>query len=369
MKTFPLALLCVALQIASPARAAETPLRVIAEFPHRPTGVAVAADGRLFVCLPFSNYTDPSAFTASVVTLGPGREPEPYPDAAWNRIPSRHPDADPQTLFLNVQSLTLDDQGTLWLLDRGRPLGGDLVPGGAKLVGVDTATHAVTRVVVFPEPLAEGNFLNDVRVDAGRGVAYVTDTGNGGVIVVDLEAGAARLALEPGFTSPAEPTPIVKGLAIGAKKRASVPATADGLALSPGGETLYLQDHPWVGRPLHAVPTAALRDASLSPAEVAAELRSLGPTVHSDGIQTDAQGRVHFTDYEHDALTRRNQDGTLEVVAYNNRLSWPDAIAFGADGTAYVPNAKFHQTYSGPGGSDASEPPFELFAVPAPGQR
>lgn len=342
----------------------EVRLETVAELPYRPTGIVVTGDGRVIVSMPFSNYTDPNTFVAALAIIGNG-PPQPYPDARWNRKPSDHPGADPQTLFLNVQSHTMDESGIIWVLDRGRPLGGVLVPGGAKIVGIDSATDQVTNVTPFDDALARGNFLNDLRVDGERQIAYVTDTANGGVIVVDLKSGAARRALESGFVAFAEETPISQGVVIDGTRRNSVPRTADGIALSADRETLFLQSHPWVGRRLYSVPTAVLRDQDILPTEVREHVRSLGSAVFSDGIQTDAQDRLYFTDYEHEAIIRREVDGTLTVLAQDPRISWPDAIDFGPDGSLYFTVAKFHQLYGGPDGSDISAHPFQVFRLEA----
>lgn len=53
--------------------------------PHRPTGVAVAEDGRVFVSFPFTDYSRPELFTASLVEIVDKGRAQPYPNRFWNR--------------------------------------------------------------------------------------------------------------------------------------------------------------------------------------------------------------------------------------------------------------------------------------------
>lgn len=178
-----------ALTVAAPtdAPAASPAIEIVAELPQRPTGIAVASDGRVFVSLPFADYADPAKFIGALVVLGRGGVLQPFPNAGWNTNPETAT-APADRRFVNVQGHTIAG-GTLWALDRGRPRGKPVVAGGAKLVGIDLARGEVRRVIAFDAAFARDNFLNDVRVDPASGTAYVTNTGNGGVIVVDLATG------------------------------------------------------------------------------------------------------------------------------------------------------------------------------------
>lgn len=157
--------------------------------------------------------------------------------------------------------------------------------------------------------------------------------------------------------------PVAQGVVIATERRHETPRTADGLALSPDGAWLYLQGHPWVAPDLYRVPTRALRDATLTPDRVAENVEHVGRTVFSDGIEADPQGRVYFTDYEAEAITRRDPDGRLVQVVHDARLSWPDAIAFGPDGSMYATVAQFHLLAAANRGVDRSRPPFPIVRV------
>lgn len=369
MKSAMILTLAAALAAAFPfaTSADASRLQHVAAFDHRPTGVAVTSGGRLTVSLPFSIYSDPERFTLSLAVIGDDGAARPYPNTAWNRRPTDVPEAEYDEIFVNLQSHTVDREGQMWVLDRGRPLGGPAVPGAAKLVQVDTVTDTIVRVIAFDPRFAENNFLNDVRVDPERGLAFVTDTSNGGVIVIDLASGGQRWGLRGGdWMTYSERPPTVQGVTIAEARRRSVPQGPDGLALSPDGDWLYLQAHPWVSPTLYRVPVSALADTALSPTDVEARIERVAGTVFSDGIETDEAGRVYFTDVESEAVSRLdpNDPGAgVERLVSDPRLSWPDAIGIAADGALYVTTAQFHRLPAANAGVDRSERPFEVLKL------
>jgi len=96
-----------------------------------------------------------------------------------------------------VQALHVDTRDRLWILDPANPRFEDVVPGGPKLACVDLGRDRVRRVYRFgPGAAPPDAYLNDVRVDAARGVAYLTDSGNGALVVLDLRSGRARRLLD-----------------------------------------------------------------------------------------------------------------------------------------------------------------------------
>ena len=97
---------------------------------------------------------------------------------------------------MSVQSVVVDPDDRLWLLDTGSTEFGPTLPGGPKLVGVDLKTNKVFKTIRFPrEVVLETTYLNDTRFDLRRGkggVAYITDSslkGPNGLIIVDLATG------------------------------------------------------------------------------------------------------------------------------------------------------------------------------------
>lgn len=111
----------------------------VASSRERWTGVAVSTDGRIFSNFP--NWSEEHA--NSVVEVTDTANFKVYPDAEWNNWKG----TDSENHFVCVQSVYIDDNNFLWVLDAANPQrGGEyqgVVPGGAKLVKIDLGTNTV----------------------------------------------------------------------------------------------------------------------------------------------------------------------------------------------------------------------------------
>ncbi len=329
-----------------------------------PTGVTVAPNGRIFVNYP--QWGDNAPFAVGELKNG---KVTAYPSQAFNTADPTHA---AQTL-ISVQSVVADGANRLWILDTGAPGFVAPIAGGAKLVAVDLATDKVTRTIVLDSSVVlPTTYVNDVRFDlrVGKaGVAYITDSsikGPGGLIVVDLDTGHAirRLSGHPSTMPDKGFVPVIEGkplMSRPAKGKASPWLVAsDGIAISADGKTLYYC--ALSSRHLFAVPTALLRDASVSEADLAKAVRDLGMKGASDGLAEDDKGRVYGGDYEHNGI-RRYADGHWETLVTDPRILWPDTFSVGTDGYLYF---TANQLYRQPGfheGKDERKQPYELLRV------
>ncbi|MHB0776122.1 L-dopachrome tautomerase-related protein [Halomonas sp. WWR20] len=345
-------------------------------YDQMPTGITVTQDGRRFVSYP--RWGDGIEFTVAELKDG---EEVPYPSADFNQ-----PDTDnPGESLISVQSVVAPGDGHVWLLDTGRlPDSGYSASGrlnnGAKLVAVDLATDEVDRTIVLPEEAAlDSTYLNDVRFDFTQGeggFAYITDSsfsGPGAIIVVDLASGEAWRKLSGHASTQAEPdfVPMVEGqrltLATAESEENIRRVPADGIALSPDGETLYYS--ALSGHHLYSVPTRLLRERSTSAQGATDAVQDLGSKGGaSDGMLMDASGRLYTTDYEHNAIHRYDTgSGKWETLVHDPRLLWPDTLSLGPEGELYVTANQLHRqaTYKG---EDERQPPYVLFKIPVDAQ-
>ncbi|WP_426153492.1 L-dopachrome tautomerase-related protein [Pseudomonas sp. DC3000-4b1] len=358
--------------------AAEKPVGVLdlvhAFHDAMPTGVTVSETGRIFVNFP--RWGDKVPFTVGELRNG---QVQPYPNAAINvEDPS-----DPAKGFISVQSVVADGNGRLWVLDTAAPEFSAPRPGGAKLVAIDLATNRVVKTLVFPaEVILPSTYVNDMRFDfrVGReGTVYVTDSsvsGPGGIIVMDIASGKASRRLSGARQTSVDPAfvPVVEGrpalLSKGADgKTKPLGVASDGIALSPDGGTLYFS--PLSSRHLYAVPTASLRDSSLSDAQLQAAVQDLGEKGASDGLEADADGAVYATDYEHNGIRKRQADGQWRTIVHDPRVLWPDTMAIGPDGYLYFTANQLHRSPGFNDGHDLRSKPYSLLrvkidAAPAP---
>lgn len=327
------------------------------------TGIAVSKTDRRFVSSP--NWHDGHGW--SVAELKPDGSVIPYPDLFWNRFDERL-SLPPASQFVCVQSVYVDAADRLWVLDPASPKLAGVIPGGAKLVQFDLATDRAVRVIQFDDSIApQASYLNDVRVDVPRNVAYITDSGLGAIVVVDLESGKARRLLADDPRTKAEDiVPIIEGRELrfsGGPNAGKVPQIhSDGIALSTNGEWLYWQ--ALTARTLYRVPTDVLRDPTSTDERIAAAVKSLGPSVMTDGMEIDSRGTIYFTALEKGAIMTRTPDGLMQTIASDPRIIWPDSFAFGPDNSLFFTTAQINRTsWFSPGGTMPTTPYF-VFRIP-----
>ena len=163
-------------------------LREVASFPDKQiTGVGVSTkSGRIFVNFPY--WSDDHSISVAEIVNG---QPKAFPNDEWNKPGSAG------SHFICVQSVLVDDQDNLWVLDPAAPKMQEIVKGGPKLVKIDLATNQVVQTIPFGEDVApKKSYLNDVRIDTRTNTAFITESAKGAIIVVDLKSGKARRLLD-----------------------------------------------------------------------------------------------------------------------------------------------------------------------------
>jgi len=330
-----------------------------------PTGVTVSRGGRTFVCFP--RWGDPVEFTVAEIKDG---RAVPYPDLQTNKL-----NTDNQTnCFISVQSVVVDPQDRLWILDTGSINMQPVKQGAPKLLCYDLTSNKQVKRVDFPQHVAlPTTYLNDVRFNlklGKEGTAFITDSsdsGPNGIIVVDLASGDSwrKLNDHPSTKADENFAPVVEGQPLMAREPGQPPAYmkmgSDGIALSGDGKTLYYC--PLSGHKLASVPTDALADRNRSDEQVAQAVKTYRKDYGSDGLECDAQGNLYLTDYENNAVHRRpaNDVNHDEIIAQDPRMIWPDTLSIGSDGYLYFTanqlnrQKKFHE------GKDLRKEPFVLF--------
>jgi sugar lactone lactonase YvrE len=331
-----------------------------------PTGVTVSHTGRIFVCFP--RWGDPVEFTVAELKDG---KAVAFPNADLNRF---RPDQ-PTEGLISVQSVVVDPRDRLWLLDTGSVNFGPTYLGGPRLIGIDLRNNQVFKQIIFPPTVAlKTTYLNDIRFDLRRGkggMAFITDSADKGpnaIIVVDLDKGDCwrRLNDHPSTKGEKGFLPVVEGRTLMSRPPKGPPSHlamgADGIAISHDGKRLFYC--PLASRRLFSVSVDALANLDLSDDMVDRTVIDHGDKGGAaDGMESDAEGRVYVTNYEHNAILRLKTDGTYETLVHDPRVLWPDTLSLAADGYLYFTANQLHRMGRFHHGKDLRQRPYSLFRI------
>jgi sugar lactone lactonase YvrE len=136
---------------------------------------------------------------------------------------------------------------------------------------------------------------------------------------------------------------------------------SDGIAIGADGKRLYYC--PLMSRRLYSVSAEALADPALSEEQVAKTVEDLGDKGASDGLESDAEGRVYATNYETNSVLRRSADGRYETLVHDPRVLWPDTLSLASDGYLYFTANQLHRQPMFHRGKDRRQKPYSLFRV------
>ena len=300
------------------------------------TGIAVSKKGRVFVCFP--RWETP--YVMGMAEILDNDTARGYPDAEWNQF-ARDPQSPPTgDHFISIQSLYIDDKDRLWVLDSASPSMAGVVRGGGgpKLIQIDMATNQVSLVIRFDEKAApDQSYFNDVRIDTAAEYAFISDSGLGAIVAVDLRTGVARRLLEDNPSTKADQSviPVVEGRELRRPGHDGVPGEVpqvhcDGIALDTKGGYLYWQ--ALTGKHMYRIDTRFLKSPTALPYQLSDAVEDLGETVVADGMEADRLGNVYMAALEENGIAARTRRGELRHLISDDRLIWPDSLAIGPAG-------------------------------------
>jgi len=354
----PITILLAALVLWTlPSRAADTNLvQVFRDNLSQFTGVALSKTGRLFVNYP--RWQGPH--DADVVEVSSNGISHPYPDKEWN---SWQTDQNGPNKWVCVQAVYVDDRDQLWVVDSGAPQMETVQGNGAKLVQIDLHSNRVVRTYNLTELAGKDSYLNDVRVDTVSNIAYLTESKQGGIVVLDTQSGNARMVLrkEPPVEADPNHPLIIDGSEL-QRNGKPMKINSDGIALSPDRQWLYFK--PLSDTKLYRIRTADLRDALATGADVGNKVVDLGANfTTSDGMIFDKSGNLYLSDIEHDAIVQVTPALKLQIVAHDKRLIWPDTFAWSPDGWLYVSCSQIQNMPWSHNGRSTRTTPYTIFKL------
>ncbi len=325
------------------------------------TGVAVSKSGRMFINYPY--WTD--TYRYAVVEVGKDGSVKPYPDAAWN---SWKPGQDPTNRWVCVQSVFVDDKDRLWVIDPASPKQAGVYRDAHKLVCFNLTTNKVEKIFSFKGIVGADSYLNDIRVDTGREVVYVTESKQGGIAVIDIKSGKIRMTLQGHPSVKSDPT--YKFIMDGRELRDNkgpVKFNSDGLALTPDGNTLYYK--PLTDNKLYRIQTEYLRNAGIADKALGDKVEDLGRFTSTDGMIMDKVGYLYMGDVQNYSLYRL-YTGTKDkptikrepLLTDRTLLQWPDSYAI-QNGYLYVTTSQIQHMAKNNGGKSTRTRPYEVYRL------
>ncbi len=345
--------------LAAPAIAAASDpkaklIRVAASWTFMLNGIAVAPNGRMFASCP--RWTDtPSPFVVEVTRDG---SLVGFPNADWL---DWQPGKSTEDRFVSVHSLHADADNMLWVVDDAVARQAPEVKARPKLVQIDLATNAVVRTFTLDETVAPpGASLGHMRAQGHH--AYVSDSRDGALIVLDRETGKARRLLVGNPAVQADPSiqPFIDGKPFRQRSGAPIEVGIDLLELY--GPHLYFTC--LFGPALWRIPLAALHDETLAPAALAAQLERVIDVPPCAGLMVDRAGTFYLSAFTQNAILRLRPGGKLETVVSDRRVSFPNEGTVGPDGFLYFPASQIHRIPANqPDGISRVQLPFELFKI------
>ena len=319
------------------------------------TGVAVSQTGRVFVNFP--NWSDDHTISVAEVTSG---LPRPYPN------PEMNIKGEAGKTFVCVQSVYVDADDNLWILDPAAPKMKEIVAGGPKLVKVDLKTNQVVQTIPFGEDVApKKSYLNDVRVDTRSGTAFITDSGLGAIVVLDLKTGKGRRLLENDKSTKAEKEVklTVDGRQLLDQQKKTTPQIhSDGIALDAASGYLYY--HALTGHTLFRIKTEDLKNSQISSSELPKKVENMGSTPAPDGMLESPDGRIYLTAIEQNAIVRFDPaTRKTETIIEDKQLSWPDTLSWGPQETLYVACSQIHNSPRFNDGKNVRTEPYRVYKI------
>lgn len=308
-------------------------IELVATSDRQWTGVALSNDeSRIFL-----NYPNWSAtHTLSVVELKDASTVIAFPNNSWNAWNSG---MNPREHFICVQSVFIDDNNFLWVLDaanvqrNGEYQG--VIDGGAKLLKFDIHHRTLVQSIVFKEPsIRKNSYLNDVQIDEGRNIAYLTDSNEGAILTVDLNSGNIRRILETHPATKSENKILtIEGSPYRNTKGEFPNIHSDGLALNKNKTHLYWR--ALTAESLYRMKTSILNDVSLNEGQLSEQVEKLGSFPPSDGMIFGFYEELYLASVEENAIRAYNHGNATRLIRQREDIKWPDSFAVSKDGFLY----------------------------------
>ena len=327
---------------------------VFSDKTYQLTGVAVSPKGRLFVNYPLWS----PIYKYAVVEVMPNGAVKPYPNLEMNSWTNGKNGKDK---WVCVQAVYADEANMLWVVDPAAPKLGQVYQNDNKVVKIDLNTNKVVRTYFFTGTTDNNSYINDIRVDDKRQVAYLTNSHEGGIIVLDLKTGKSRQLLQSHKSVLSDPSYkfILDGHVL-MKQGQPAKFNSDGIALTPAGDWLYYK--PLSDNNLYRIKTADLLNTALTEQQLEGRVQFLGKFTCTDGMIFDTKGNLYLGDMQNYRLMKITPDLKMTEWVKDPRLIWPDSYSI-SNGYLYVSTSQIHKQPDYNNGVNKRTSPYMVFKV------
>ncbi len=306
------------------------------------TGVTVSNTGRIFANFP--RWRDNVPY--SVVEINPQDGTHiPYPNEKMNEWKIGNPIID--SMFVAVQSVVAFED-ILYILDTRNPLFKG-VEGAPKIFAYDLRNNTLTKIYTLDKLSYKTNsYINDLRVDKQKNKIYCTDSGAGGLVILDLETGKSKRILDNHISTVAE----TDHLMINGEKWENT-VHSDGIALDEGMNKLYY--HSLTGYSLYTVDTNTFDQTTEA---IEQSIVKVAKTAAPDGMILDQQRNLYYADLEKHKIQYLTKEGEIKTLIEGANVQWADTFSI-YDGFLYYTNSRIHEAKE-----DVSQMTFSIYKYP-----
>lgn len=239
--------------------------------------------------------------------------------------------------LVNVSNIFIDDADRLWILDSGKLAGRPVNKSAARLICVNITHRMVLQTFRIPSELLESNStLANVRVDSQQNIAFISDGGAGGLIVLDLESGKGWLGLD---RSVQQTRANAKFLALPTGNYYPIMPNIAALALSEDRRTLYFT--PLIETKIYSIPTHILRDRSLRSHDRARYIMTEARDAFPSAGMVERSGVLYFGDVRHDRVASLHlMTHRVSEMKTPTPIRWADGFSLDSRGNIWLPEVQ-----------------------------
>ncbi len=275
--------------------------------------------------------------------------------------------------FQNVLGVEVDSKNRMWLVDMGWVAGVDETPDGAqKIVVLDLNTGSELKRYAIPDSVAnrKTQFLNDLVIDEKRELAFITDSGNrsgsptaSGIIIYDFKTNTARRVLNNHASVQDDPKRELTVMGERVLPGGRLAIGINGITLSKDGSTLYWNVS--TGDSVYSAKVSVLLNEAATPAQIDAAItgpRRIGGG--SDGLTSDAKGRVYFTNLTSGKVQYFNPSSEkIFTIAQGAGTEWPDSLTWDTKGGLLYSTNWLNRAFAGQMNFDQATPNFRIWRI------